>query len=619
MSDDASPTTPPSPPPAPRPRSGMGPLVAITAIGAALFAASLGFVFYFAGSVDLGTVEEDSVLVVRLDGQIQDAPQMGGLIDPEDFPATTTEIAAAIEAAAEDDRIRGLWLRLDAPSLGWAGTQEVHDALSVLRSSGKPCVAYSESYASDTYLLASACDTVVLTPAGVGMVNGIASSTTYYAELFEKIGVQAEMEHVGDFKSAVEPYERMEPSEAAAEATNVLLDSLWDQWLARVAEARGIDATMLRSWVDDVAMSPTAALDRGLVDALAYPDQIRRHLDRLGEEDWAESLADDETKTRRVKLTAVDEYLKGIRAQWSNATKFVGIIHASGPIVSGEADGGLFGSQSVADRTMARWLREAREDARIVGLVLRVDSPGGSGLASDLIWREIVRFQQTKRPVVISMGNAAASGGYYIAAPADHVVAQPGTITGSIGVFGGKFNVGGVYDKVGVSETTYKRGALSDLFSTTEPFSDEGRAVYQEFLSGFYERFLTVVAEGRGLDRDAVHEVAQGRVWTGEQALERKLVDELGGLERAIAKVEELSGESSLGRTRWPKRKGFVELLLEDLEQREDPLAAVGMMADLPWSPLSREEWVQLLLLDRILADNGVAAIVPGGLEIVGR
>ncbi|MEN0063537.1 MAG: signal peptide peptidase SppA [Myxococcota bacterium] len=620
MSDDVSPQPPsPIPPPPPRPRAGVGPLVAITAFGALLFAASLAFVFYLAGSVDLGTVEEDSVLTVRIDASVQDAPQMGGLLDPEEFPPTTTELAIAIQKASTDDRIRGLWLWIEGSSLGWAGTQEIRDALVALREAGKPCVAYSEAYASDSYLLASACDTVVLTPAGIGMVTGLASSTTYYAELFEKIGVKAEMEHVGDFKSAVEPYERMEPSESAAEATNAILDSLWDQWTRTVAEGRGLEPEAVQALVDRTAMSSNQALERDLVDALAYPDQIKRHLGRLGEEGWAASLRDDEAAPANVELTSVKEYLKGIRAEWSAAQKVVAVVQASGTIVSGTADGGLFGGQVIADKTMASWLREIRKDERVVGLVLRIDSPGGSGLASDLIWREIERFRATDRPVVVSMGNAAASGGYYIAAPADYVFAQPGTITGSIGVFGGKFNLSGTYDKVGVSETTFKRGELADLFSVTEPFSEEGRAVYRTFLQDFYDRFLDVVAQGRELDRQAVHEVAQGRVWTGEQALERQLVDELGGLDAAVQKAIELSGATDVGRAQWPKRKGFVEVLLEDLEQRDDPLVAVKALARSPLSPLSVQEFTQLRLLDQVFSGGGAVVLLPGNFRIISR
>ena len=615
--DDASPTR--SAPPPARSRGGLGPLILITALGALVFGASLISVFYFAGSVDLGTVEENSVLVVDLNAQVQDAPQLGGLLDPEDFPPITTEIAAAVRKAASDSRIRSVWLRLDNPALGWAGTQEIRDALVALREAGKPCVTYAESYSSGTYLLASACDTIVLAPAGVGMVNGLASSTTYYAGLFDKVGIVPDMEHVGDFKSAIEPYERSGPSESAAEATNALLDSLWDQWLRTVADGRGIEQDTLQSWVDEVAMAPAVARERGLVDALAYPDQIRRHLDGLGQEDWVASLSDDETETEEVELTSVKEYLKGIRADWADAERFVAVVHAAGPIVSGTADGGLFGSQVIADRTMASWLRQAREDSRVEALVLRVDSPGGSGLASDLIWREIQRFQATDRPVVVSMGNAAASGGYYIAAPADYVLAQPGTITGSIGVFGGKLTIGGVYDNVGVSETTFRRGRLSDLFSATEPFSDEGRAVYRTFLQDFYDRFLAIVAEGRGLPTDAVHEVAQGRVWTGEQALERQLVDGLGGLEAAIEKASELAKGEVHGRLRWPQRKGFIEVLLEDLERRDEPLVALRALAQSPLSPLAESEIVQLLVLDRVLADGGAVALLPGNFRIIGH
>ena len=600
-------------PPTPQPRRSASTraLVLLSILGALVFAGSFGVVLYLVNWEDPGQVNTGSFLEVKLSPEIGEAPTPGGLfLEPDDFPPVVTEIAAAIDRAATDDRIEGLYLRLDNPTLGLAANQELRRSLLGLREAGKPCVAFAEIYDTRSYHLASACDHVVLAPSGITMVTGLSSSTTYYKGTFDKLGIDPEMEHVGDFKSAVEPFERTEPSEAAATATNALLDSLWGQWIREVSEGRGRGPAEIQAWVDRPALSPRGALEQGLVDALAFPDQVRARVTEAGAEDWRQTLSDPVDEVDATNLTPVGEYLKDLRRRWARAPAQVAVVHAAGPIVSGEAGGGLFGEQVIADRTFARWMREIRKDDDVVAVVIRVDSPGGSGLASDLIWREIERTRDTGRPVVVSMAGLAASGGYYMSAPADWVVAQGATLTGSIGVFGGKLNLSGTYEKLGLSQATTKRGAEADLFSPLAPFSEGGREVYREFLSDFYELFLERVAAGRGLQRDEVHRVAQGRVWTGEQALDRGLVDQIGGLADAVAKARELVDDAEVGITRWPKRKGFLELLLEDLEGGTDEVA----LALLPG--VGGDEVRRLMILDRILAGGGVAAWMPGDLRI---
>ncbi len=622
------PSTPEAPPRPPEPRgasASMRVLVLLSAVGAVLFGLSLAGVLYLVAWESPGEVREGSFLDLKLSSAVQDAPAAGGLmLDPQEFPPVTSEVAAMIRKAANDERIDGVLLRIEDLAVGWGGVQEVRGALVALREAGKPCVAYAETYSTTSYYLASACDEVALAPAGIGLVLGISSTTSYYKGTFDKLGIDPEFEHVGDFKTAVEPFERTEPSEAAQEATRALLDSLWGTWRAEVASSRGVSEETVQSWVDSAALSPSEAAGLGMVDVLAFPDQVKAGLSLLGAEDWPAALAEAEPasdKELAKRLTAMGEYLKDLRQSRGSSSSYVAVLHAKGSIVSGEAPGGLFSQQVVADKTFSRWIREAREDDRVVGMVIRVDSPGGSGLASDMIWREIKRFQATDRPVVVSMADLAASGGYYLSAPADWIVAQPGTLTGSIGVFGGKLNLSGAYDKLGITQSTATRGEHADLFSSTSSFSDSGREAYRTFLQDFYDRFLERVAEGRDLSTEEVHEVAQGRVWTGQQALDRGLVDELGGLDRAVAKVEEISQSEDLGLVRWPKRKGFVELLLEDLESGGDVssriVESVGRtLVPLAGSPLTaelvpRRHVDTLWVLDRVLAD-GVAAWLPG-------
>ncbi len=592
-------------------------LLAVSFLGILVFVGSLLFVFYMVTGVDEGEISDESYAKLVLSGPIPESPPPPSLFaDPNKPRPTLTELSRAIRAAGTDDRIDGLYVQLDMPSAGWGGLQELRGALEDFREAGKPCVAYAEMYDDTSYYLASACDKVVMAPSGISMVNGLASSITYYAGTFEKLGIDAEFEHVGDFKSAVEPYERTEPSEAAAEAQNYLLDGLYGTIIADIARGRGLTDAQARSMIDHPPMSPQHALDSGLVDALAFRDAVMARIHQVQNDDWVETLAEpvpEELQTAvKDRFTPISEIVKSVRAENAEKADRIAVIYAEGPILSGEAEGGLFGSQILADRTFRSWMRDAREDDSVKAIVLRVNSPGGSGLASDMMWREIELAKADGLPVVVSMADYAASGGYYIAAPADWIVAQPNTITGSIGVFGGKLNLGGLYEKAGMTQHDFKRGELSDLFSSTSGFSEEGRATYRRFLSDFYERFLEKVTEGRGMSRDDAHAVAQGRVWTGTQALDRKLVDELGGLDEAIVKAAELAeiDPEQAGLTNWPRQKDLVELLLEDFGNASTPTIEV----DLGMAPFADEvtsEHAQHLFLLEAMLQDGAVALMP--------
>lgn len=615
----------PSPKPArsARPVQATRILVALTLIGGLVFVMSVALVVWVVTWGGGGQVNEGSFLEVTLAREVPDAPVTGGLfLDPEDLPPIVTDIAGAIRAAKDDVRIEGLYLELDTPSIGWAGLQEIRDAVVELREAGKPCIAYSETYTTGTYYLASACDTVVMAPSGVGLVNGLAMNVTYYAGIFDKLGVQAQMMHVGDFKSAVEPYERTGPSEPAALAMDEMLDALWDGFLEDVSAGRDLTRDEVQALIDVPAMSPKRALERGLVDVLAYRGEVRARAHAVGQEGWAESLAEPLTEDQDAideRFTSLKQYLKGYRRAQAAPVPKIAVVYASGPILEGQVSGGLFGEQVLTDRAFAKWFEEIRADDAVKAVVLRVNSPGGSGLASDNMWRDLVRTQAEGRPIVVSMGNYAASGGYYIASPADWIVAQPATLTGSIGVFGGKITFAGTMEKLGITEAQFERGAQANLLSATEPFDETGRAVYQQFLDDFYEHFLSRVSEGRELDRDAVHAVAQGRVWTGEQALERGLVDDIGGLDDALAKAAELAGLETYGVERWPKEKGFIELLLEDFEQDAtialDWRSSGRNAAVLEIPGVDVEPLADLFLLDRVLS-TGAAALLPGDLRL---
>lgn len=603
MSDDLTPEAPtPPPPPPPRPRRPPPAAPPRRAARLILGIAAMGLVTLTAGGIGAwflvkdrlgGTVKEGSWLEVHVDDAISDSPEEGGMfMDPTHVPPLLTELSADIRRAATDERVTGLYLDIESLGVGWAGTEELYDAVAAFRASGKPCAAYSDAYDNKTYTLATACGQVYLPPGGLMVVTGFSVTAEYYAGTLEKVGAHANFEHVGDFKSAVEPYTRTGPSEPASEAMNLMLDGLYGGMVRNIARGRGVEEAVVRGWIDEAAVTPQMALDRKMIDGIKWRDEV------------AEEIAGKErTKLRAYREADGGGLLGG---------KTITVVHAEGAIVSGESGSPIFGGRMIGDRTVVKQLDELREDEDVVAVVLRVNSPGGSGLASDNIWRAVERLKAAGKPVVVSMGDYAASGGYYISAPADWIVAEPGTLTGSIGVFGGKLNLAGTWEKVGISTYTWQRGALSGIFSAYSDFSEPERARFRDFLQGFYGTFLDRVSKGRKMDPAAVEEVAKGRVWTGEQALERKLVDELGGLDTAIAKARALAevGEEEVRIDRIPKRKNFVDQLLEDLEE-QDAGARFGPELALPEV---REAMGHLLLLDRVLAD-GVVAMPPYVLE----
>jgi protease-4 len=601
----------PNPPP-PRRMSGTKVLLGITLLSVGMLAVAGGALWYVANRVDQGEVDEGSFLRVKLSGVLPDAPEAPGLFDePGDFPPTLTEVAGAIRHAATDDRITGLYLVVDGPQVGWAGWQELRSAVEAFRTADKPCVAYVNGLLGNGgYYLASSCEKIVLSPAGAVMVNGLQMELTYYKGTFDKLGITPEFEHVGDFKSFIEVYERTEPSESAATAYETLLDSLYGQLVNGIASGRKVEPDVVKGWIDQPTMSPDGALERGMVDALAWPDGVAAHLKESRSEGWAEAMKAPSVKEKEDAdedgITPLKEYLKDLRADEGDGDDAIAVIYAEGDIVTGGDDGGMFGDDGMlGDKEFVEWMTDAREDDDVKAVVIRVNSRGGSGEAASVMLREVARMHAADKPVVISMGDAAASGGYMLACQADHIVAQPGTLTGSIGVFGGKFDVSGTYEKIGFTKHTFKRGALSDLLSLTAPFSDQGRAVFKGYLESFYKDFVDEVATGRKRSYDEIHAVAQGRVWTGEQALERGLVDSLGGLDVAITKAAELAELTDWRLEKLPRQRTFFETVMEDLEKAEAP--TIDLLAGLP--DAVREE---LAVLEDVAQGTGAIALLPG-------
>ncbi len=535
--------------------------------------------------------KDQTWLKVRVSPRMKDAPGSEGLVmDPADLPPLSSEVANAITSGADDDSIKGLFLDVGPLGVGWAQVEALRRALMTFQAAGKPCIAWAEVYDTKSYYLASACETVAISPEGLPMVTGMNVNQTYYAGTLEILGVSANFEHVGDFKSAVEPYERTGPTDAAASATNGLLDGLYTHITAQMAVSREISHDQMLELIDSPPITAVDALDRGLVDERVYRTDL---IDRL-EEDGGFTDA-----------SSMDTVL-------GFGSKRIAVVHADGPIMGGKSGSDVFGSSVVGSRTLIKTIRKVADDKSFDAVVLRVNSPGGSGSASDDIWHALEALKAEK-PLVVSMGDYAASGGYYISMGADRIFAEPTTITGSIGVFGGKMNLSGLLAKVGVSQFEFSRGARSDLLSNMEDFDPQDRELFRSFLAQFYQTFITKAAAGRSMDIESMHEVAQGRVWTGTQALERGLVDELGGLSEAVAAAAELAGISDQSYERFPERKDFFEQLMEELGNPGESDAMVPL-AGLPAPATTALS--TLYTLDRILADGGIAAILPGAITV---
>lgn len=535
-------------------------------------------------------------LVVKVGPGNSESPGSEGLfVDPAQIPPLATEVSAAIRHASTDESIDGILLKINGLGGGWARAEDLREALMTFRESGKECVAWSPGYTTKSYFAASGCNELTTAPEGITMVTGVNITQSYYAETLSMLGVSANFEHVGDFKSAVEPYERTGPSEAADLATNQLLDSLYGTIVSGIAAGRDVDIDTVNDWIDNPPLAAADAEKRGLIDSRIYADMVKETV--LGER----------------KSVSLRRYLNETNSQWGSSGT-IAVVYLEGPIIVGKGEVGLFGDAVIGSVTATKILEELRNDDAVDAVVLRVSSPGGSGQASDDIWDAVNRLKESK-PVVVSMGDYAASGGYYISMNANHIFAEPTTITGSIGVFGGKMNFSGLFAKAGMTQHEYSRGERSDLLSSSEDFDEEDRAVFRAFLQHFYTVFITKAAEGRNMTTDALHEVAQGRVWTGTQALERGLIDGLGGLDDAVAHAASLADlDANYDIQRLPRTKDFFEQLLEEMSGAPDASTNATHLRNAIPEPLHhplQTAW----LLQEISRHDAAIAMLPGALE----
>ena len=473
------------------------------------------------------TLEKNSILHLDLNGRTlvertsEEDLVFGSFLDPfgGENTAGLVNLKKAIAEAKTNENVKGIYLNAGLFGAGQAGLLELREALIDFKTSGKFIVAYDEAYSEGGYFLASVADEIYLNPLGGIDFNGFSSEGIFLKGFFEKVGIKPEVFRVGEFKSAVEPFilDKMSPENRLQ--TQYFLDDINNHAIELIAKSRGIAKdSLVRINQQMLVRKPKDAVTYKLATALKYEDEVHSILkEKLGLKE------DDQIET----INATD--LGGMaKSQNITSSNRIAVILAEGDIVDGNAEG------AISSEKFAKEIRKARKDENIKAIVLRVNSPGGSILASEVIWREMAEAKKVK-PVIVSMGEVAASGGYYIAAPADTIVAQPNTITGSIGIFGILFNVQElVNDKLGVTTDVVSTGELSDFGNMARPLTEVERTIIQSSVEDGYETFISRVAEGRGMHPDSVRKVASGRVWTGTQAKARGLVDVLGGLDTAI-------------------------------------------------------------------------------------
>lgn len=445
------------------------------------------------------------------------------------------EIRETSEILASDPRVQGVVLRLDMFRADLSAAYSLRENVRLLREKGKRVVAWVPQATLPAYYLASACDAVLLPRSGRLLALGLRIEATFLKDLLTSVGILADLEAIGEYKVAPDVFRRVEMNSPHREMLEAILDSALDEVVAAIAEGRHVSTTEVRSWIDRMPMLPAEAVESGLADAVLYEDEISTYL--------AGSASNP------VELVTFDQAAHWLRRRPPLPTpRVIGIVPIEGVIVTGHSRRlpipvplPFFDEQTAGAETVIQMLRRAEEEQRVTAVILYVDSPGGSALAADMIAREVRRLRERK-PVVALFGEQATSGGYYVAAPAQHIVARPTTLTGSIGIWGGKFVLGELYRKAGVVHVPVQRGAMAGLYSDLAPFTENERAWLRRDLGEAYQRFKEVVAEGRRLSLDEVEALARGRVWTGAQAHQARLVDELGGYEAALRAAKRLAG-----------------------------------------------------------------------------
>jgi protease-4 len=510
-------------------------------------------------------VSGNSTLVLKIGGDLPELEPGGVIGQFFEAPPTVRSLVESLRKAKVDRRISSVIIRPTSAAALWGKVQEIRDAIVDFRRSGKPIIGYLEYGGEQEFYLASACDKVFLMPAASLDLTGMASYELFLRGTLDKIGAYPDTLHIGEYKTASNTFTEHTYTPAHREMAESLNADLYEQLIRGLADGRHKSEKDIRALVDHGPFLPEDAVRAGLVDDVAYEDEI-----------------DDKVKLSKGTVNYLSDsdyrHVSPISVGLNKGPR-IAVIYATGVIASGESNSDSPSGQVVGADTMVEYLRKARGDSSIKAIVLRVDSPGGSAIASDVIWREVSLTRNTK-PVIASMSDVAASGGYYIAMPANAIVAEPATLTGSIGVVMLKFVIDGTLKKLGMNMEGVKNGRYADLYSPVRAFSAEERAKVQEQMQATYDTFVEKAASGRNTTPERIDAIAQGRVWTGAQAKAIGLVDELGGLERALAVAKQrakLPPDSEVELVVYPGKKSFYDIVKNPFGASERA-TALGML-----------------------------------------
>lgn len=545
------------------------------------------------------SISDNSVLEIKFENPIKERTSNNPL-ENLNFTGLHTdrtpgldEILKSISKAKADSRISGILLDLKSVRAGMATTEEIRNALLDFKKSEKFIYAYSESYTQGAYYLASVADRIYLYPEGDIDFRGLHANLMFFKGALEKLEIQPEIIRHGKFKSAVEPFMYDKMSDENREQVSTFLHSIWNNILSGIATSRNIQVDELQKIADNIeGRKAEDALRLHLVDKLSYYDEVLSDLKKKT----------NQSEKDKLKFISLRKYTQAYVKNDDYSAKKIAVVYANGDIVSGEGDDDEIGSEKIAAA-----LRKARLDSSVKAIVFRVNSPGGSALASDIIWRETVLAQKAK-PLIVSMGDYAASGGYYISCAADTIVARPNTITGSIGVFGLLFNTQNMFkNKLGITFDSVKTGRYADIGSMNRPMSENERLIIQDDVEKVYDTFISHVSEGRRMTKADVDNIGQGRVWSGADAKRLGLVDVLGGLNDAISIAAKKAKLTSYRIIALPEQKEFFEKLIDDLNTEAKTYFAKQQLG---------ENYQYYEKLDDLVKQRGIMARMPVTMEI---
>ena len=534
----------------------------------------IGMIAGAAGSQSTASVptHEGDILILKINTAVDEVPasmpfafsMMGGI--SKNATLSLRGYLNVIACAKADPNIQGIYLNTDGMQAAPATYEAIHDALIDFRSSGKWVIAYNDSYGTGQYYVASAADSVYVNTIGSVTFDGMSSVLTYPKALLDKLGIEMQVFRVGSFKSAVEPYMIEHISDANRLQTETYLRGIWNQMAQDIAQTRGMEVAQLDSLANLAVsyMQPDELSQTGLVDGMVYKSDVEKML-----------LAKMGVDKLEGHAISAEKLINNYEKLFPEQGEKVAVLYLTGEIGNAEPEGGFGAQDGIYYNQAIKDIRTLAEDESIKAVVLRVNSPGGSGFASEQIWKALMDLKATGKPLVVSMGDYAASGGYYISCMADYIVAEPNTLTGSIGVFGVIPNFGGLATgKLGVNfeeVKTHEFGSLTTMRGVTEV----ERAQFQKGIDSFYELFTLRCSQGRGIEQDSIKAIAGGRVWTGSDAIQIGLVDELGGLDEAMAKAAELAGIAPDGycRVNYPFPKTSMETMMEMFGEAKDDIS----------------------------------------------